>query len=296
MRVLLISANREKLPSPVVPLGVLAVAGAVRAAGHEVRVVDLCFVEDVQSAVVEALSFSPDVVGIGLRNLHSNAYDGTEALVSEYSRLVALVRERTRATIVLGGAGFSLQPKRLLERLGGDHGIVGEGERAFVSLLDALDRGEQPPPLIDASAVRPAFASIALRTGVASPVALADLDLLPPPTRDLTDPAYFLFDGTDSIQSKRGCAFQCSYCDYPDLEGRKVRVRDPGLVADEVAARARVPGVTHAFFVDSVFNVPPAHARAICDALIARGTPLPWVCYGSPVAFDDGLVAAMVRA
>jgi radical SAM superfamily enzyme YgiQ (UPF0313 family) len=54
--------------------------------------------------------------------------------------------------------------------------------------------------------------------------------------------------------------------------------------------------VSHVFFVDSVFNVPRSHALGISRALVERGTPLPWVCYGSPVSFDDELVGAMARA
>ena len=83
MRVLLVSANRERLPSPVVPLGVLSVAAAVRDE-HEVRVLDLCFEPDPHGAIRRAIAaFAPEVVGIGLRNLHSNAYDGMERLTEQ---------------------------------------------------------------------------------------------------------------------------------------------------------------------------------------------------------------------
>jgi radical SAM superfamily enzyme YgiQ (UPF0313 family) len=98
------------------------------------------------------------------------------------------------------------------------------------------------------------------------------------------------------LQTKRGCAFACAYCDYPDLEGSKVRVRDPAAVADEMVARSKVPGVTHMFFVDSVFNVPRSHAIAVCDEIAERGNPLPWVCYASPVALDEEVVRAMARS
>lgn len=276
MRVLLVSANRERLPSPVMPIGVLAVAGAVRDA-HDVRVLDLCFEEDPKAAIARAVAeHAPDVVGLGLRNLHSNAYDGSEALIAQYQDVAATLRAATPAPLVLGGAAFSLRPTTLLERLGAQYGVVGEGERAFATLLQALSRGERPGPLVRGEA--------------------APLDSLPPVARDLSDPRYAEFDGTANVQTKRGCAFACSYCDYPDLEGRKVRVRDPEAIADDVAALAQVPGITHVFFVDSVFNVPPAHALATCEALERRGNPLPWVCYGSPVAFDEKLVAAMARA
>jgi pyruvate-formate lyase-activating enzyme len=300
MRVLLVSANREKLPSPVVPLGILAVAAALREPlpgrpDHDVSVADLCFEQDPLAALRRAVRDDhPDVVGIGIRNLHTNAYDGSEELLAEYAAVVRAVREETAVPVVLGGSGFSLRPQTLLAELGGDHGVVGEGERVLRDLLDTLQSGDTPPRIVS-SAVAAREAAAPLTKLRPRPIA-SDLDLLPLPARDLVDPRYYAHDGTEAIQTKRGCAFQCAYCDYPDLEGRKVRVRDPEAIADEVCERAARPDVTHVFFVDSVFNVPRAHALAVCRALVARGSPVPWVCYGSPASFDDELVAAMAEA
>jgi len=281
MRVLLVSANREQFPSPVVPLGVLAVAGAVRDA-HEVSVVDLCFEADPLATVRERIAaFRPDVVGLGLRNLHDNTYAGSEQLLAYYEEVATAIHGATPAPLVVGGAAITLRPTQLLERLKAQHAVVGEGELAFRELIDALAQGKSPNSIVTSSTIR----------GDRAP-----LDELATPAREWIDPRYFEQAGTDSIQTKRGCAFQCTYCDYPDLEGRKVRVRDPERVADEMVARSKVPGVTHAFFVDSVFNVPRSHALAVCRALIARGVPLPWVCYVSPASLDEELVGEMARA
>jgi hypothetical protein len=291
----LVSANREKLPSPVVPIGPLAVAGALRDA-HDVHLLDLCFEEDPRGAVERELaSFDPEVVGVGLRNLHTNAYDGMERLLAEYRQLIAVIRASSKAPIVLGGPAYSLQPETLLSDLGGDYGVVGEGERTLRSLVDDLARGATPARIHRASATPPALVRPRRLYGGANWPA-SDLDDLPAPARDLVDPRYYAFDGTDNLQTKRGCAFACAYCDYPDLEGTKVRVRDPVAIADEMVARAGVAGVTHMFFVDSVFNVPRSHAIAVCDEIERRGNPLPWVCYASPVALDEEVVSAMSRA
>src|SRR3954463_6216665 len=111
MRVLLVSANREKLPSPVVPIGPLAVAASLRD-GHEVQLLDLCFEDNPRAAVERAVAaFDPEVVGIGLRNLHTNAYDGMARLIAEYRELVRWIRDATTAPIVLGGSAYSLQPE-----------------------------------------------------------------------------------------------------------------------------------------------------------------------------------------
>ena len=199
MRVLLVSANREKLPSPVVPIGPLAVAASLRDE-HDVRLVDLCFEEDPRAAVERAVAaFDPEVVGVGLRNLHTNAYDGMERLIAEYRELVGWIRDATTAPIVLGGSAYSLQPETLLVDLGGDYGVVGEGERLFRDLVGDLARGAKPERIQRAS-VTPAPALVRPRRlygGATWPA--SDLDDLPAPARDLVDPRYYAFDGTDNL-------------------------------------------------------------------------------------------------
>lgn len=209
MRVLLVSANREKLPSPVVPIGPLAVAAALRDA-HDVRLLDLCFEENPRAAVERAISaIDPEVIGVGLRNLHTNAYDGMERLLVGYGELVAWIRASSKAPIVLGGPAYSLQPETLLVRLGADFGVVGEGERAFRDLVDRLARGESPARIHRAAVAAPALVRARRLYGGASWPA-SDLDDLPLPARDLVDPRYYAFDGTDNLQTKRGCAFACA--------------------------------------------------------------------------------------
>ena len=90
---------------------------------------------------------------------------------------------------------------------------------------------------------------------------------------------------------------RCNYCTYPAIEGRRVRSRSPERVVDEWEQILRErPGVEHIFVVDAVFNHPPSHARAVCDALIARGNALPWTCYANPLGFDARLAAKMAAA
>lgn len=290
MRALLVSANRERLPSPVVPIGVLSVAGAIRDA-HDVGVLDLCFESDPQAALRARIrDFQPDVIGLGIRNLHTNAYDGTsQKLIDDYRLLVRAMKEESKAPVVLGGAGFSLRPTSLLTDLGGDYGVVGEGEWAFRRVLSTLSSGGTPQKLTKGAMVD---APVRLMKRPAA----SDLDTMPAPAREFVDARYYAFDGTDNIQTKRGCAFACAYCDYPDLEGSKVRVRDPETIADEVLARSKQKNVSYIFFVDSVFNVPRSHAIAVCDAIARRGSPVPWVCYASPAGLDEEVVTAMARA
>src|SRR5689334_6345930 len=72
-RVLLVSTNRERQPFPVVPNGVACVAAALEAAGHEVRVADLCFARQPLAAARRAArDFAPDVIGVSVRNIDNS--------------------------------------------------------------------------------------------------------------------------------------------------------------------------------------------------------------------------------
>src|SRR5258708_4673016 len=185
MRVLLVSANREMLPSPVVPIGPLAVASALRDT-HEVELTDLCFEEDPLAAIERAVrDVDPEVIGLGLRNLHTNAYDGMEGLILGYVEVVRSFRDLTDVPIVLGGAAYSLQPETLLGRLGADYGVVGEGERAFRDIVDGLARGALPARVTRAEASAGLVTAPLVRRGPNG--RSSDLDELPLPARDLVD-------------------------------------------------------------------------------------------------------------
>src|SRR5260221_10162895 len=139
MRVLLISANTEKLPDPVFALGAAYMAAAAVERGHEVDTLDLCFL-DTPGAVLEAKlrDFAPEVVGISLRNLDSSSYPQTTSYIDDYKALVDGVRASSAAPIVLGGSGFTVMPGPIMEYLHADVGVIGEGELAFPWLLDRL--------------------------------------------------------------------------------------------------------------------------------------------------------------
>ena len=137
MRALLISANTEKIPDPVYPIGAACVGAAARRAGHDVEAVDLCFADDARALVTSAIrDFAPDVVGISLRNLDTSAYPQNTSYIDDYRSLVSWVRDDAAArAVVLGGAGFTVMPTTILEELHADYGVVGEGELAFPWLL-----------------------------------------------------------------------------------------------------------------------------------------------------------------
>jgi len=293
LSLLLISANTEKLPDPVFPLGAAYMAAVAAQHGHAVHALDLCFLDRPGAAVAAAVqSARPDVVGISLRNLDSSAYPENTSYIDDYGALVDRLRQLTDAPIVLGGAGFTVMPDTILAHLGAEVGVVGEGELAFPWVLAQLGRGAPLAPT-------PAFTCRPVGSGVCvTPVArIGRLDGTATPLRHHFDPRhYYERGGALNIQTKRGCVFECVFCSYPVIEGSRVRMRSATAVVDELQAAFEGDGVRHWFFVDNVFNAPMRHAKEICEEIVARGLAIEWSGYLNPRFVDDELCALMARS
>ncbi|NPU85512.1 MAG: radical SAM protein [Syntrophaceae bacterium] len=289
MRVLLISANTEQINILPLPLGLNCVAMAVRNAGHEVRLLDLMVERDYHSSVREVvLEFSPDIVGISVRNIDDQEIEGTRFLLDPVKRVVRECRDATEAPIVLGGAGYSIFPEAALEYLEADMGIQGEGEAAFPLLLDRIERKES-------LAGTPGLHVRGL--GLMGPRMFADnLDALP-----LPDAALSALSAPDHkecwmpMQSRRGCPMDCSYCSTATIEGRAVRRRSPESFLRGIAAHVEA-GFRHFYFVDNTFNLPRADAREICTRLIESRLGISWRCIFYPGSVDPELIRLMAGA
>lgn len=292
VRVAFVSGNREKLPDAVIPLGILWVAASLPD-DHEKTVIDLCFEDDPLEALrVGIETFAPDVVALGMRNIQSADYSGTPDTIAYYDELLGVLREATSVPVVMGGSGFSVMPRDLMQTLRPDYGISGEGEEAFPAFVRALESG------IGLERVGNLHRFVDDRL-VSNPPAnqFLEMDRLPFPDRRFVDARHYTDYGIESVQTKRGCPLRCEYCTYPIIEGRVGRVRSPAIVLDElesiVAAR---PDIKHVFVVDSVFNLPRSHAKSVCREMIDRELRVPWTCYANPLGFDPELAELMAAA
>lgn len=285
MKVLLVSPNVESLPDPVFPLGLAFIASALKRNRIPFDVLDLCFVRDFEAAIASAVADNqPDVIALSLRNVDNVSYPKYVSYVEFYRRTVHTFRKYSRACIVIGGSGFSLLPEAMLNHLGADYGVAGEGELSLVKLIDAL--GKKKVPITPSG---PEIVSF-------GPGIVQDLNALGiPDRRGLDQAAYFRWGGMGNIQTKRGCPFECIYCTYPLIEGRKVRVRSPALICDEIEALLE-NGVDSLFVVDNEFNHPADHAQAVCSEIVKRKLSLKWSCYAHPRFVTPGLVESMLAA
>jgi radical SAM superfamily enzyme YgiQ (UPF0313 family) len=291
MRVLLISANTEQINMPVLPLGMACVAAAVQHAGHSVETVNLMMQKDVCTPIAQAIgAFSPEVIGISVRNIDDQFMETPVFLLDSVKTVVSACRSLSNAPIVLGGAGYSIFPITALTYLGADMGIQGEGESAFVQLLERLHpkTGLSEIPglyLPESNSLKKAAFT---RNLDAFPIPLPNIHLIP--HADIQQDQLWI-----PFQTRRGCPMDCSYCSTATIEGRILRKYSPQK-AIEGLFRYVEAGFHQFFFVDNTFNLPPSYAEALCDAIARAGLDIRWRCILYPWKADEVLIGKMARA
>ncbi|MCX6251450.1 MAG: radical SAM protein [Bacteroidetes bacterium] len=264
-RVLLVNTNIEKLPYPVPPLGLCLLAAHLEN-NYEVRIYDGVFDEGNNLTKV-VLEFKPDYIGFSIRNIDDIVQDRhiyyIDRIISDF---IEPVKKVTSVPLILGGSGFSIFPQELMNLIGADFGISGEGEVVLSQLLSALDHHD------DLDGIPNLYykgANENFKNSV--PALFEQIDGIKFPGIDrFIDFSPYRQRGAYSIQTKRGCAHNCIYCTYPIIEGKKYRLRVPGEFADEIEEVHHRLGDVMFEFVDSTFNDPAGHAEAICRAIIRK--------------------------
>jgi radical SAM superfamily enzyme YgiQ (UPF0313 family) len=269
LRILLINSNRKGDLLAAPPLGLCYVAGAAEAAGHEVRVLDLCFSpNNLKKHLKKAiLSFEPHVIGLSVRNIDNVNMLHPVSYIPELVKITEHIKAITNVPLVVGGSGASLMPENMLRLLKADFIIVADGEESFARLLDKIATGESAQDVPGVGML------INERFHLTRP-RLAEFSSRPPDLgRWIDTKPYQNIGSSYNIQTKRGCRQHCIYCTYnQSLEGNKIRLRPPVEVVDELEEAFFKYQPKSFEFVDSVFNDPYDHSVEILEEIIRR----PW--------------------
>lgn len=172
--------------------------------------------------------------------------------------LLALVREAKGRgkTVVVGGPYATSLPQEVLDA-GADCLVRGEAENTMPLFLAALSAGKTRGVFQHGS--KPGMSD--------SPVPRFDL---------LRLEDYSVM----SIQTSRGCPYDCEFCDVVNLYGRKPRYKNPDQVLAELAALYRMGWRQEVFISDDNFIGNRQHALAILEQLTS------WMkSHGEPYGF-----------
>jgi radical SAM superfamily enzyme YgiQ (UPF0313 family) len=215
------------------------------------------------------------VIGISLRNIDDNNIYEKNSFIASYKRIMDIVRDNSSATIVIGGPGFSIFPELIFNTLQPDYGIKGEGEEALLQLIGCIEN-DSDVKHIEGLVYRTSGNEIRInpRTSFLNSLELSF-------DKDLVD-YYWSKSGMLNIQTKRGCPYNCIFCSYPVIEGRKIRTLDADLIVETLKDLYFNLGITYVFFTDSVFNISKEYNLELANRIIDSGVKIDWGAYFSP--------------
>jgi anaerobic magnesium-protoporphyrin IX monomethyl ester cyclase len=205
--------------------------------------------------------------------------------------MIRLIKEiHPEAVVTLGGAGFSMFAREIMERIPEiGVGVYLEGDESFPELLNNFANPESIKGIFLRKGGQIAF------TGDRP---FPDVEKLRFPRLDLFDLKKYHhppYTGI-AIQTKRGCSFACAYCSYPFLNGTEIRKKTPKQVVDEIECLVTRFGIKLFMFADSIFNFPKGHAEDICREMIRRRIKAEWSAYFDIKGFSEELLALAAKA
>ena len=247
MRVLLISTYELGHQ----PVHVASPAAALRAAGHEVRGLDLSVQEWDGGAVVWA-----EAVGLSVP-MHT-------AMRLALRAAEAIRRHRPALPLCFYGL-YAPVSRDLTVGLLADRVLAGEYEPALVAWVDGLQAD-----------TRDSGAELHLGKGRGR-FHLPARDLLPPLERY----ARLAIDGEErlvgAVEATHGCRYECRHCPVPTVYGGAFRVVGADVVLADIAQLVEA-GARHITFADPDFLNGPGHAMRIVRAMRQRFAELTFDC------------------
>lgn len=167
----------------------------------------------------------------------------------------ARIKEVTATPIVFGGNHVTSAPEEVISNSPADYLIRGEGEYAFLSLVETLGKDG------DASSVQGVWSKHNGKIKMnGMPALITDLDQIPFPDKELfyEENSYFRY-GYLAVAS-RGCSYNCSYCSVPVFKRaygvpskEYVRLRSVANVVEEVRTAKEKYGIHFIRFCDDTF-------------------------------------------
>lgn len=284
------------------PLGVLYIGALLRREGFDVSVLDadingLTIAETVE----RVMATDPDLVGISLM---------TPQLLSALALCAALKHARPGLPIVLGGAHIDASKDDIFSMATTmDFAIHGEGELAMLECCQKLrDHGvrrgysytnlfellKDVPNVITRD---PATGEVTVQPARAF---LVDLDSLP-------SADYGMYGTLDyhmpmlpglvlSMMLSRGCPFSCTFCDAPQVMGKKFRFWSVPRIVEDIRRYKEIHKTNAFVFKDSTFTANQRWAKELCQAFIDTKLNIRWRCNTRADLIPQPLLSLMKRA
>ena len=315
----------------VYPIGATYLADFIHRRKPDVRqrIIDLSLFPDSQrlSAVRDAATeFKPDLVCFSWRDIQifsphegdsslehafnfyfaSNplkrvaaSFAGVKQLYRYYSHIRAalsypwlIAKEFPKAQIMIGGGAFTAFADQLIQKLPeGTIGILGEGEDAILKVIEGQSLENERYILREGKTVR--------KGQQGSPALLDALTVDLPYLTSIFPQHREYLDESIGVQSKRGCPYDCAFCLYPYIEGKRVRYRPPAMVVKDISQHYHQWGARRFWFTDAQFITGKEaypQCTEILERILAEKLEIEWSGYIRTSLITPELAKLMVRS
>lgn len=276
---------------PALPLGLAYVAGSLRAAGHELSLID-AVAEAPDRVTQEHWGHSIYRLGLSPREISARVDPRAEAigLTNMWSFSWPLVRriihqikqDHPHLPLVCGGEHFSGMPEKSMQEAPIDVIVLGEGEQQAIEVFAALAAGEREFPAIDGIMWRTDDGMLVRnkprqRRRAVDEIPWPHWDIFDIETYNKYDLVAGLHAGrTVPILATRGCPYQCTYCSSPGMWTTRWYARNPSDVVDEIESYIRRFGARNFPFQDLTAIVRRDWIVAFCNEILRRNLKVTW--------------------
>ncbi len=295
MKVCLISPQRlMKLMSatmkPAPPLGLSFVAAALKAAGHEVVVVD-CIAEAPDSY----LFFTNDIIANGLSYKDTISYIPPDVDVIGFSIMFSgnwmhnrvlidyVAKNFPDAFIMAGGEHVTACPEFCIEQTKHlDACILGEGEEVVVDLLNCI-AAKKSLSEVEGITYRsvenvPITNARKKRIRVLEEIPRPAWEFFPIEKYRDNSIIYGVDRGVISlpIMATRGCPYTCTFCSSPNMWGTRYSMRPVADVLDEIELFQKKFDAQNFDFYDLTAIIKKQWMIDFCKELVSRELNITW--------------------
>lgn len=274
----------KKISGAMPPLGLAYIASYLEKNGITVKIIDAIAEEQEIQDLLEGLTEVPDFIGI----------TATTITIKSALENAAICKAKfPKAIIVLGGVHPTLVPEEVLNNEKVDYVIRGEGEIAFLNLINGKELEK-----IDGLSYKKGGEYFHNPYGEL----IKDLDTLP-------FPAYHLLPITKykpalgshkrlpaiSMISTRGCPGKCTFC-LGSYLGGYVRMHSVKYLIEQIKMLQHDYGIKEISFYDDTFTTYKLKVQEFCRKLLKENIDLTWVCFARVDFVDEKTLRLMKEA
>jgi anaerobic magnesium-protoporphyrin IX monomethyl ester cyclase len=266
------------------PMGLLYIQAAVENSRHEAIFLDANLEGwNHEESARQALSHNPDIIGLQAM---------TFTLPDAYLVVKKIKSINPDIKTIIGGPHPTIYPRETAELEGVDFAFSGEGEKGFISFLDAYHNTQERYTVPGIACKHDGNVLYTQSNGL-----ISNLDSIHYPARKSSKYALYTSvlakrNPISIMITSRGCPYKCVFC---NRMGRKYRYHSAQYVLGEIEDILQL-GIKEIFIHDDTFTINRERILEICREIIERKFDIIWEARTRVDCIDEKMISMMRRA